>query len=79
MAESSPVPSNHTFVVRFWYEWSDVSPRWRGRAEHVPSGEGTTFLELQKMLDFIQGFGVMVEAERHRDERKGDNHSTTGA
>lgn len=64
MAESSPVPPGNTFVVRFWCEWSDAAPRWRGRVDHVHSGEGATFLELQEMLDFIQGFGVMADVDR---------------
>ena len=39
MAESPPVPPVSTFVVRFWQEWSAAGARWRGRVEHVQSGE----------------------------------------
>jgi hypothetical protein len=63
MAEPAPVPPISTFVVRFWREWSAAGSRWRGRIEHVQSGEGTMFLDLDGMLDFIRRFGVMVEEE----------------
>jgi hypothetical protein len=52
MAESSPVPLVSTFVIRFWQEWSAAGPRWRGRIEHVQSGESVAFLNLDGMLDF---------------------------
>jgi hypothetical protein len=61
MAESSPVPQISTFVVRFWQEWSVAGPRWRGRIEHVQSGECVAFLGLEGMLDFIRRFGAMPD------------------
>jgi hypothetical protein len=60
MTEPSPVPPISTFVVRFWHEWSAAGSRWRGRIEHVQSGEATAFLDLDAMLDFVRGFGVMA-------------------
>ena len=63
MAESSPVPPISTFVVRFWREWSAAGPRWRGRIEHVQSGESATFLGLDEMLDFVRRIGVMQGEE----------------
>jgi hypothetical protein len=62
MAESTPVPPASTFVVRFWQEWSAAGPRWRGRIEHVQSGESAAFLDLDGMLDFVRRIGVMGNA-----------------
>ena len=63
MAESSPVPPVSTFVVRFWREWSAAGPRWRGRIEHVQSGESAAFLDVDGMLDFVRRIGVMGSDE----------------
>jgi hypothetical protein len=63
MAKSSPVPPVSTFVVRFWQEWSAAGPRWRGRIEHVQSGESVAFLNWDGMLDFIRSFGAMSDDE----------------
>jgi hypothetical protein len=63
VAEPSSIPSVSTFVVRFWQEWSVAGPRWRGRIEHVQSGERTAFLDLEGMLDFLCRFGVKVDSE----------------
>ena len=52
-------PQN-TFVVRFWWEWQGEGsePRrvWRGRVEHVQSGEGMTFRDLRQLLAFMERF-----------------------
>jgi hypothetical protein len=61
MAEPSPVPPINTFIVCFWQEWSAAGPRWRGRIEHVQSGESAAFLDLKGMLDFIRRFGAMPD------------------
>jgi len=70
MAESTPRPSVSTFVIRFWREWSAAGLRWRGRIEHVQSGQSTTFLDLDEMLDFLCHIGVMQDDESRfaRDE-----------
>ena len=71
MAEPSPVPPISTFVVRFWQEWSAAGSRWRGRIEHVQSGEIAAFLGLDEMLDFVRRIGVMGDNESRpaREER----------
>jgi hypothetical protein len=61
MAEPSPVPPASTFVIRFWQEWSAAGPRWRGRIEHVQSGESAAFLDLDGMLEFVRRSGVMAD------------------
>jgi hypothetical protein len=47
-----------TFVLRFWREWSDAEPRWRGRIEHVQSGQGAGFLDIEGLLEFLERFGI---------------------
>lgn len=47
-----------TFVVRLWKESSAGEVRWRGRIEHLQSGESATFLTIGGMLSFLQGFGL---------------------
>jgi hypothetical protein len=61
MPESSSASPVSTFVVRFWREWSAAGPRWRGRVEHVQSGEHSDFVELEGIRVFVRAFGVMAE------------------
>ena len=68
MAESTPRPSVSTFVIRFWREWSAAGSRWRGRIEHVQSGESATFLNLDEMLNFVRRIGVMQGDENRPAE-----------
>jgi hypothetical protein len=57
--ERSPSsPPASTFVVRLWYEGTAEGPRWRGRIEHIQSGESAAFLELDGMLSFLRRFGA---------------------
>jgi len=57
------VPPVSTFVVRFWQEWSAAGSRWRGRIEHVQSGESAAFLDVDGMLDFVRRVGVMQDGK----------------
>lgn len=70
MANSSFIPPASTFIVRFWFERSAVGSRWRGRIEHVQSGEIATSLELREIMDFIQQRGIMVD---HSNEHEMEN------
>lgn len=47
-----------TFVVHFWREWTGAEPRWRGRVEHVQSGQRADFLAVEDLLSYFQRFGV---------------------
>jgi hypothetical protein len=79
MAESSPVSPVSTFVVRFWQEWSAAGSRWRGRIEHVQSGQSAAFLGLDEMLDFVRSFGAMPDDESQpakKDEARGSGTIT---
>ena len=61
MAEPSGVSPASTFVIRFWREWSATAGRWRGRIEHVQSGQRADFVELEGILAFVRDLGVMAE------------------
>lgn len=52
-----------TFVLRFWREWSDGTPRWRGRIENVQSGQAANFLGTAGLVAFLWQFGICCEPE----------------
>jgi steroid delta-isomerase-like uncharacterized protein len=58
-----PKTATATFVLRFWRETTAGEVRWRGRIEHVQSGEGVSFLDLEGMLQFIREFGIATGIE----------------
>jgi len=64
MSESPRVSTVSTFVLRFWQERSATGSRWRGRIEHVLSGDSAAFIDLDEMLEFLRRFGVTVEGEK---------------
>jgi hypothetical protein len=68
MVEPTGGPPASTFVIRFWREWSATAGRWRGRIEHVQSGQRADFVELEGILAFVRGLGVMAE---DREDMKG--------
>ncbi|RCK72944.1 MAG: hypothetical protein ANABAC_1089 [Anaerolineae bacterium] len=64
-------PPQNTFIVRFWREWQGSDAEqfsgWRGRIEHIQSGQGINFYKHQQMLDFIEqmisGFPLTKNSE----------------
>ena len=56
--QDTPTTSLTTFVVRFWREPSASEMRWRGRVEHVESGEQANFLGLDELAGFFDRFGI---------------------
>jgi hypothetical protein len=59
--------SQNTFIVRFWWEWqggekSHRTMGWRGRIEHLQSGEGMTFRNAHQLLTFIGRFVLPLES-----------------
>ncbi len=60
MSEQSSFPQASIFVVRFWREGSSSGARWRGRIEHVQSGESLAFLDLDAILPFLGRFGIVA-------------------
>ena len=57
----SPVPPASTFVVRLWYEGTAEGPRWRGRVEHLQSGESQAFLDADGLLSFVRRFAALQD------------------
>lgn len=60
MHDYAEQPQN-TFVVRFWRVWrtaddTEQMAGWRGRIEHVQSGEGMAFRDLRQLLAFMERF-----------------------
>ena len=65
---ASETATTATFVVRFWHEWTNV--HWQGRIEHVESGQQRDFLDLDKMLRFLQQMGITVAQPADHDEHR---------
>ncbi len=71
-------PQN-TFIVRFWWEWSGdknqpslmhtaiEAGRWRGRIEHVQSGQAASFQDARQLLAFVRRFITSLELETSSD------------
>ena len=64
MPGPTPIRPTPTFVLRFWREASADQVRWRGRIEHVQSGQSAAFLDVWAMLRFLRRFGVDVGEPR---------------
>lgn len=58
MASPTETTATIVFIVRFWREQAGVESRWRGRIEHVESGQRADFLTIDQMLAFLQRMGV---------------------
>jgi len=69
MPDQTEQPQN-TFVVRFWWEWQEEGFEqrmgWRGRVEHVQSGEGASFCNVGEMIAFIAKFIPLIIEENKR-------------
>ena len=63
-------PPASTFVVRLWYEGTDNGPRWRGRVEHLQSGERAAFLDVDDLLRFIRRFTALEDGAPPADTRE---------
>jgi hypothetical protein len=63
-----------TFIVRIWRVWSLRGPHWRGRIEHLQSGQHAAFEDLDRMLAFVRASGVLAENQGlgRADEASGD-------
>lgn len=63
MSQSAEPPQN-TFIVRFWWEFgSESATRWRGRVEHLPSGEKAAFHDASQLLEFMQRFVTTLQSQ----------------
>ena len=70
MLEPSRGTPPSTFVVRYWRERSVAGPRWRGRIEHIQSGETTIFLDVDATLDFLRRLGIIPDGESQAVRRQ---------
>ena len=61
MQPSAPATPMLTFVLRFQRETTAGEARWRGRIEHVQSGEAIAFMDFETMLRFLQRFGIRAD------------------
>lgn len=61
----------NTFVVRIWPEWSAAGLRWRGRIDHMQSGESASFLHVDGMVDFIRRFSALEDDKRQTPREDG--------
>jgi len=52
------------FVIRVWCEPSLDTPRWRGRIEHLQSGQRAAFQDPERILAFIHASGAFT-SDRH--------------
>ena len=62
MASPTEATATTVFVLRFWREQAGTESRWRGRVEHVQSGQRQDFLELEGLLSFLEQFGIGAAA-----------------
>jgi hypothetical protein len=58
------VRREHRFVVRLWFEGSNDHGQWRGRVEHVDTGQRLYFASLGDLTEFIQHRLGRPEPER---------------
>jgi hypothetical protein len=59
LAGSPSTPPSSTFVVRLWREGTVEGPRWRGRIEHLQSGESRGFVDAEGLLAFVGRFAAV--------------------
>jgi hypothetical protein len=78
MTEQSSFPQASIFVLRFWRGSSGAGARWRGRIEHVQSGESAAFGDLDGMLLFLGRFGIMAGDTSRRPGRVASQNNEDG-
>jgi len=51
-----------TLIVRLWVEYLEQTPpTWRGEIKHIKSEKVARFVDLGKMLEFIEGLAVKAK------------------
>ena len=71
---STGITATTTFIVRFWRDWTGSTSRWRGRVEHVQSGQQVSFLKIDDLLGFFERFGIGGEDPPPTQARTVENH-----
>ncbi len=64
--QKPPQPPLSTFVIRFWQEPGADAPRWRGKAQHIQSGEQVSFADEATLAEFIHRWVMMRSEEEER-------------
>ena len=59
--EQGPPNPINTFIIRFWREVGTTRARWRGRVQHVQSGEHVAFVDEDSLLAFLRRWVRMPE------------------
>jgi hypothetical protein len=55
LGELNPLPDSHLFTVRVWPEFLGPGRvEWRGKAQHVLSGEARYFREWEDLIAFVK-------------------------
>ena len=55
MEPEQPRPRSHLFTVRLWLEsLGDGQTEWRGKVQHVPSGEARYFRKWSSLVIFLE-------------------------
>ena len=75
---SVPTTTTDTFVVRFWREATAGEARWRGRIEHVQSGESAAFLEIGAMLSFLRALRFHSRGPKQLTGKKPEKQGSLG-
>ncbi len=65
-----PVLPQNTFVLRIWWSitWDESSGQkrsWRGKAEHIQTGESINFTDMETLVGFIGRFVVEETGSEH--------------
>jgi hypothetical protein len=59
--------NSHLFMVRFWKDDEPDKKEWRGRVQHVVSGEARTFEDWPMLIDLLlemaetEGFQARIQ------------------
>ena len=61
-----PAPSSHVFVLRLWLEdLGNGQTDWRGKVQHVSSGEVRYFRDWPTLEAFVEGLILKTRPEGH--------------
>ena len=64
-------PRSHLFTVQLWQEeLGQGQTEWRGKAQHVSSGQVHYFREWQKLILFLEEMLSTPESDRHRGQEQ---------
>lgn len=70
MAKETSHPANQLFTVRFWLEGlGDGQREWRGRVQHIGTGETIYFRDWDELLKFFRNnLNGAIKSESNQDQ-----------